>query len=84
MNTKQRRTLEAIFAQPTPADLRWRDIESLLRALGAEIEEAEGSRIAVLLNGVPAVFHRPHPRPEAGRATVRAVRRFLELAGVKA
>jgi hypothetical protein len=82
VNRKQRRTLSAIFATPTPAGLRWRDIETLMKALGAVIEEAEGSRIAVVLNGVPAVFHRPHPRPEAGKATVRAVRRFLELAGI--
>jgi hypothetical protein len=48
----------------------------LLRAYGASIEEAAGSRVSVLLNGVPAVFHRLHPTPEAKRSTVRAVRRF--------
>jgi hypothetical protein len=40
-----------------------------------------GSRIRVALNGVRAVFHRPHPRPETGRGTLRSVRRLLTEAG---
>lgn len=83
MNNKQRRTLEAVFSNPAPANIDWRDIESLLKGLGAKIEEAEGSRVAVLLNGRAAVFHRPHPEKEASRPMVRSVRRFLENAGVE-
>jgi len=56
--------LDRIFAEPTPADLRWDDIEGLLRAAGAEISEGAGSRVRVALSGVRAVFHRPHPTPE--------------------
>lgn len=82
MHSKHRRTLRAVFADPVPANLRWRDIETLLAALGATVEEAAGSRVSVVLNGVPAVFHRPHPSPEAKKSTVRAVRYFLIRAGV--
>ena len=71
-----------IFEEPTPADLRWSDIESLLRALGAEIGEGAGSRLRIALGGVRAVFHRPHPRPQTRRSTVRAVRDFLAAAGM--
>ena len=83
MNAKHRRTLEAIFARPVPPDLRWADIESLLIALGAERSEGRGSRVRFLLKGEPAVFHRPHPKPETDKGAVAAVRRFLESAGVK-
>ena len=65
-----------------PANLKWAEIEAMLRALGAEVEERRGSRLAVEFNGVTAVFHRPHPRPEAGRPVVRAVATFLKNAGV--
>jgi hypothetical protein len=82
MNRRQRRTLRRIFAEPTPADLRWKDIESLLRAAGAEVSEGAGSRVRVALNGVRAVFHRPHPSPETKRGAVRTVRDFLTAAGV--
>ena len=83
MNSRHRQTLIRIFSEPTPADLRWSEIEALLRAAGAEIGEGAGSRVRVALGGVRAVFHRPHPSPEAKRAAVRAVRDFLIAAGVR-
>jgi hypothetical protein len=54
-----------------------------LRALGANIEEGAGSRVAVKLNQARAVFHRPHPGPETKKGAVKAVRIFLQNAGVK-
>jgi hypothetical protein len=83
MNSRHRRTLIRLFAEPTPADLRWSEIEGLLRTVGAEISEGAGSRVRVALGGVRAVFHRPHPGPETRRSMVRAVRDFLSAAGVK-
>jgi hypothetical protein len=77
VNKKQRRTLEAIFAKPTPANIAWADIESLFVALGAEISERRGFRVAVELHGVTAIFHRPHPQKEARRYLVRDIRDFL-------
>jgi len=79
---KHDETLHAIFAQPVQAGIRWSDIESLLKFLKAEIEEGKGSRVRVSLNGVRAVFHRPHPEPTTDRGAVRSVRRFLTEAGV--
>jgi hypothetical protein len=82
MNAKQRKTLAAIFETPTKADLRWTDVESMLKAAGAGITEGHGARVRVLLNDVAAVFHRPHPRPIMDKGTVESVRRFLTRAGV--
>lgn len=82
MRAKHRRTLKAIFAHPVAANLRWGDIESLLRAAGADIEQREGSRIAVIWHGEVNIFHRPHPAPTAGKAALRALRRILERHGV--
>lgn len=83
MNRTHRRTLEAIFSTPAPANLAWRKIEALLAALGAETVEGAGSRVAFVLNGKRADFHRPHPEKEAKRYQVRAMREFLEMAGIK-
>ncbi|HBJ84155.1 MAG TPA: hexulose-6-phosphate isomerase [Verrucomicrobiales bacterium] len=82
MNSKQKATLEAIFAKPVPGNLPWREIESLLSALGAEISEGSGSRVRIGLRGVRAVFHRPHPSPTTDRGAVVSMRRFLIAAGV--
>lgn len=81
--SKNTRVHEAIFDRPVRANIDWRDIESLLLSLGAEIEEAEGSRIWVFLGDRKAVFHRPHPRKEAGKGLVGAVRNFLNDAGFR-
>lgn len=75
-------TLAAIFAVPTRANIPWKDIESLLRNLGAEITEGRGSRVRISLNGVRAVFHRPHPQTETDKGAVRSMQRFLENAEV--
>lgn len=83
MNKAQESTLRAVFTKPTRADIRWSAIESLIRALGGEVTERAGSRVAARLNGVIAIFHRPHPRPETKKGAVEAVRQFLTNAGVK-
>ena len=83
MESKHRKTLEAIFAKPERANIAWHDIESLFIASGAEVEEGRGSRVRVALHGVRAVFHRPPQQKEASKAAVKSVRRFLEQAGVR-
>jgi hypothetical protein len=77
---KHQRTLEAIFEKQ--ANIPWSEIESMLQRLGAEISEGRGSRVRIALNGVRAVFHRPHPRKETDRGAVAAMRRFLAEAGI--
>jgi hypothetical protein len=79
---KHRATLAAIFADPVRADIAWRDIEALFLACGGEVTEGQGSRVRVALNGVRAVFHRPHPEKETDKGAVKSVRRFLKEAGV--
>jgi len=44
------------------AGIPWADIEKMLRHYGAELSERRGSRVRIALNGVRAVFHRPHPQ----------------------
>jgi hypothetical protein len=83
MNSKQQKTFESIFKNPTPSNILWSDIESLLTALGAEISEGAGSRLRVKLKGVRAVFHRPHPQKTTSKGAVNSVRRFLGNAGAE-
>ena len=82
MSKKHRRTLAAVFAEPVRANVNWSDIEALLEACGAEISEGEGSRVRIALNGVRAVFHRPHLQKETDKGALRSMRRFLTEAGV--
>ena len=83
MNKRQQKILDKIFQNPVRADVQWNDIENLLRALGAEISEGKGSRVRIVLNGVRAVFHRPHPQKETDKGALQSMRRFLQEAGVR-
>lgn len=82
MSTRHRRTLEAVFRDPVSATIVWADVERMLVHHGATITERSGSRIFVMLDGHPAMFHRPHPQKEAREYQVREVRALLTLAGI--
>ncbi len=83
MKRRRQRTLELIYARPTSANVQWRNIEMLFVELGAEINEREGSRIAVVLFGEVRVFHRPHPSPNTDKGAVASIRKWLEQHGVE-
>lgn len=82
MNRKHQKTLRAIYAVPTLASINFADIEKLMAALGAEVEEGRGSRLAFVLNNQKLFVHRPHPAKEAKKYQVENFREFLKLAGV--
>ena len=82
MSGKHLKTLQDVFAVPVKSSIQWRDIEKMLIALGAELSEGSGSRVRISLNGIRAVFHRPHPRKETDKGAVVSMRRFLLTANV--
>ena len=75
MKRKHQRTLELIYKRPTSDNIRWKDIESLFKGLGADVSERSGSRVAVVLFGEVRIFHRPHPSPntDKGESPVFAI-----------
>lgn len=83
MNNKQRRTLEAIWADPVNGNIEWARIEALLTALGCRVLEGPGSSVTFEWQGRRATFHRPHPGKEALRYRVKATREFLQYMGIK-
>ncbi|WP_299310822.1 hexulose-6-phosphate synthase [uncultured Halomonas sp.] len=70
MKRKHERTLAAIFSRPVSGSIPWTDIEALFKALGADVEEREGSRIAVVLS------------PDTDKGAVASVRKWLDENGV--
>ena len=83
LNTRNADTLNAVFSEPTPSGLAWREIEALLIAVGCQIVEGRGSRVRFVKDGQVETFHRPHPAKEAKRYQVRATRDFLVRSGVR-
>lgn len=75
--------MKLIFQRPASGNINWKAIEALLLALGAEISEAEDSRICVRLFEERRVFHRPHPTNVTDKGAVESIRKWLEYNGVK-
>jgi len=83
VNSKQRRTLEAVWSDPVDGNIEWVRIESLFRALGCRVVEGPGSSVTFEWQGRRATFHRPHPGKEALRYRVKTARELLERMGIK-
>lgn len=82
MNSKHRKTLEALFADPVNGNLEWARIEPLLEAVGCRLIEGSGSAVTFEKDGRRANFHRPHPHKEALKYRVKDVREFLTKLGI--
>ena len=82
MKPKHSKTLERIFSKPVSANIKWKDIEALFVALGAEVSEREGSRVGVVLFNEVRIFHRPHPTPTTDKGAISNIRKWLETHGV--
>lgn len=78
MKKKHQKTLELIFKRPVSGNINWFEIESLFIALGADVSERAGSRIAVVLFDEVRIFHRPHPSPSTDKGAVASIRKWLE------
>lgn len=81
MSRHHTQLIRALFHDPPPHNLHWRDVEALLRHAGATIEALSGARMRVTLGCAEEVLHRPHG-DELDRASVLHVRAFLGRAGV--
>lgn len=81
LSSKRCRTLNTIFRIPTAA-VTWASFALVVSALGGDVESGEGSRRRMRLNGVIAVFHRPHPQPTMKKGSVESAREFLLKAGI--
>jgi len=79
---KHENLIRAIFHDPVSGNIQWREIESLLRHLGADIESLSGTRIHVKLNGIEGTLHRPHPGSSLGRQDIVHLREYLGRARV--
>lgn len=80
MNHRHRKVLHALFEHPISSNIDFRDVEALLRELGAEVENRSGNRVAVTFEGKTAAFnHAQHGLP---KEEVVQLRHFLTDCGV--
>lgn len=82
MSHKHEQLIRTIFHDPISGNIHWREVESLLNHLGAEIEPLSGARFRVKLNGYEGVLHRPHRSNVLDRQGVKHLREYLGRARV--
>lgn len=85
LNSRQRKTLEEIFANPVTSDIRFKEVEHLCLALGGSIStkgRTSGSRIRIIIGGLYLNLHEPHPGRTLSKASVKDLRNFLSRLGV--
>ena len=83
MKAAHRQTLDKIFENPVSGSIKWRDVEALLIAFGAEVSEGSGSRVRFTISGQTLFLHRPHPSPDTKRWAIRDIREFLTNVGIR-
>jgi hypothetical protein len=82
MSHHHAKLIRSIFHDPPSGNVHWRDIESLLRHVGASLEPISGARVRVKLERAEAVLHRPHHSNVLDSSALMHVREFLARAGV--
>jgi hypothetical protein len=75
-----RATLERIFSHPTSANIEWRQVLSLLEAVGSVTEEHNGN-VKVTLGGETEVL-RPPREKDVDKQMIVDLRRMLSSAGL--
>jgi NACalpha-BTF3-like transcription factor len=81
MSHKHENLIRTIFHDPISGNIQWREVESLLRHLGVEMEQLSGARIRAKLGHAETILHRPHHSNTLDRHAVQHLREFLARGG---
>ncbi|MGD9787492.1 MAG: type II toxin-antitoxin system HicA family toxin [Sulfuricellaceae bacterium] len=82
MSHKHTNLLQAVFHDPVSGNIHWREVESLLRHLGASVEPAHGAVFKIMLNGTEGFLHHPHQSNVCSKQVIKQLREYLSRAGV--
>jgi len=80
LNADHRRTLERILSHPAGGNIEWRQVRSLLEAMGA-VTELHNGKLEVKLGGETEVLQPPREK-DIDAQTIVDLRRMLTNAGI--
>jgi hypothetical protein len=81
LNHHHRVTLDKIFSHPLSGNLEWRQVRSLLEAVGTTTQEPNG-KVKVELGGQTEIFQPPDGK-DVDRQLIVDLRRLLTNAGLQ-
>jgi len=80
VSSEHRNTLDKIMRHPTSGNIEWRQVRSLLEAVGTVTEEHDG-KLRVTVGDQTDVLQRPHGK-DIGKDTIVDPRHLLTRAGI--
>ena len=82
LSGNHQKTYQRLFEHPMPHNLQWREVWSMLGALGdATSTEDDNRNLTVTRNGQTLALHRPRGKDLADKKELSQVRHFLERSG---
>jgi hypothetical protein len=80
LGSEHRNTLEKIMRHPASGNIEWRQVRSLLEAVGTVSEEHDG-KFKVTIGAETEVLQRPHGK-DISKDTIVDLRHLLTRAGI--
>jgi hypothetical protein len=82
MSRRHANLIRSIFHDPPSGNVHWRDVEALLKHVGASLEPLSGARIRVKIDRTEGVLHRPHHSNVLDSSGLLHLRELLARCGV--
>ena len=83
MSKKHHKVLAAIFSDHPGSNIHWKEIESLLKHLGAEFREGTGASTVAIIKGKEFTMHRGSHNSTTSKQSLRELKKFLQSVNVK-
>ena len=82
MSKKHQKVLSAIFSDHPSSNIHWKEIESLLKYLGAEFREGTGASKVVIIEGKEYTLHRGSHGSTITKSSLHELKKYLESVNV--
>ena len=82
MSKKHDKILSSLYSNKMSGNIHWKEVESLLLHLGADLTETRGATVTVKINGQFFTLHRPHHGSTMNKNELHHLRDFLTAAGL--
>jgi len=82
MSKKHQKVLSAIFSDHPGSNIHWKEIESLLKHLGAEFREGTGASTVTIMQGKEFTIHRGSHSSTISKQSLHEFKKYLESVNV--
>lgn len=82
MSKKHQKVLSSIFSDHPGSNIHWKEIESLLKHLGAEFREGTGARTIAVMEGKEFALHRGSHGSTISKQGLHDLKKYLESVNI--